>query len=179
MGKQILLMGILFFHIYNLFICYLFISFCFKVCASSWRSFYLPCFWRQSKRGQSSKISRNAGNSTIIIIVENRNRLNEILLNIRKSIYNFIYVLLQCVMVPDPQIWPTPEYTTEADLVISSLLDFKPELFGLLPFEDSSWSRFVANINVFMNKWKQLKWNYYIIASVSYRHLKLTTICSL
>lgn len=37
-------------------------------------------------------------------------------------------------MVPDPQIWTTPEYTKEADIVISSLLDFKPELFHLPPF---------------------------------------------
>ena len=39
-------------------------------------------------------------------------------------------------MVPDPQIWTTPEYTKEADIVIPSLLDFKPEIFHLPTFPD-------------------------------------------
>jgi len=41
---------------------------------------------------------------------------------------------MQCVMVPDPDMWTTPKYMTEANLVIPSLLEFKPEWFGLPPF---------------------------------------------
>ena len=43
---------------------------------------------------------------------------------------------MQCVMVPDPDMWTTPEYMKEAHLVIPSLLDFKPELLGLPPFPE-------------------------------------------
>ena len=42
-------------------------------------------------------------------------------------------------MVPDPQIWSTPQYTMDADIVIPSLLDFRPELFHLPPFSDPYW----------------------------------------
>lgn len=42
---------------------------------------------------------------------------------------------MQCVMVPDPDMYTTPEYMTEAHLVIPSLLDFKPEWFGLPAFD--------------------------------------------
>lgn len=41
---------------------------------------------------------------------------------------------MQCVMVPDPMMWTTPEYMKEAHLVIESMTDFKPELFGLPGF---------------------------------------------
>lgn len=40
---------------------------------------------------------------------------------------------MQCVMVPAP--WMPNEGKTKATVVISSLTDFKPELFGLPPFE--------------------------------------------
>lgn len=36
-------------------------------------------------------------------------------------------------MVPDPRV--PKELTNDATLVINSLLDFKPELFGLPPFK--------------------------------------------
>jgi pseudouridine-5'-monophosphatase len=42
---------------------------------------------------------------------------------------------MQVVMVPEDYI--PVEYTKEATVVIKSLLDFKPEDFGLPPFEDS------------------------------------------
>lgn len=42
---------------------------------------------------------------------------------------------MQCVMVPDPDMYTTPGYMTEAHLVIPSLLDFKPEWFGLPAFD--------------------------------------------
>ncbi|CAG9567961.1 unnamed protein product [Danaus chrysippus] len=41
---------------------------------------------------------------------------------------------MQVVMVPDPRVDKT--LTEEATLVIGSLEEFKPELFGLPPFED-------------------------------------------
>lgn len=41
---------------------------------------------------------------------------------------------MQCVQVPDPMILPWND--AEPTLSIPSLNDFKPELFGLPPFED-------------------------------------------
>ena len=38
---------------------------------------------------------------------------------------------MQCVMVPDPAMWSTPEHMTEAHLVLKSLEDFQLETFGL------------------------------------------------
>jgi hypothetical protein len=43
---------------------------------------------------------------------------------------------MQCVMIPDPEMWKTPQYMTEANLVLHSLNDFKPEMFGLTKFSD-------------------------------------------
>ncbi|KAH9632005.1 hypothetical protein HF086_016565 [Spodoptera exigua] len=40
---------------------------------------------------------------------------------------------MQVVMVPDPRV--PKELTSDATLVINSLLDFQPELFGLPPFQ--------------------------------------------
>ena len=37
-------------------------------------------------------------------------------------------------MVPDPDMWTTPEFMKEAHLVIPSMLDLEPEKFGLPPF---------------------------------------------
>ena len=48
----------------------------------------------------------------------------------------FIILGMQCVMVPDPDMYTTPEYMTEAHVVIPSLLDFKPEWFGLPAFDN-------------------------------------------
>lgn len=39
---------------------------------------------------------------------------------------------MQVVVVPDPRI--PPEQLTEATLVLKTLDDFKPELFGLPPY---------------------------------------------
>jgi hypothetical protein len=44
---------------------------------------------------------------------------------------------MQCVMVPDANMWSTPDYMSEASLILPSLNDFKPELFGLPPFDDN------------------------------------------
>ena len=44
---------------------------------------------------------------------------------------------MQCVMVPDPNMWKTPDYMSQATLVIPALTDFKPELFGLSAFDDN------------------------------------------
>ncbi|XP_030041066.2 probable pseudouridine-5'-phosphatase isoform X1 [Manduca sexta] len=41
---------------------------------------------------------------------------------------------MQVVMVPDPRL--TREHTRHATLVLRSLLEFRPELFGLPPFHD-------------------------------------------
>ena len=41
-------------------------------------------------------------------------------------------------MVPDPQMWSTPEFMTEAHLVLKSLEDFEPELFGLPKFSTTT-----------------------------------------
>lgn len=43
---------------------------------------------------------------------------------------------MQSVMVPDPQVGQ--ELRTEATLVLNSLLEFKPEQFGLPPFDDDA-----------------------------------------
>ena len=42
---------------------------------------------------------------------------------------------MQCVMIPDPEMWKTPQYMKEAHLVLQSMQYFKPEMFGLPPFE--------------------------------------------
>lgn len=42
---------------------------------------------------------------------------------------------MQCVMVPDPQV--SPELRVEATQVLNTLLQFKPENFGLPPFDDN------------------------------------------
>ena len=43
---------------------------------------------------------------------------------------------MQCVMVPDPDMYTTPEHMTEANLVIPNLLEFHPEWFGLPAFDN-------------------------------------------
>ncbi|XP_045457870.1 pseudouridine-5'-phosphatase-like [Melitaea cinxia] len=42
---------------------------------------------------------------------------------------------MQVVMIPDPRL--DREHTRRATIVIQSLMDFKPELFGLPPFDDT------------------------------------------
>ncbi|CAH2101876.1 unnamed protein product [Euphydryas editha] len=42
---------------------------------------------------------------------------------------------MQVVMIPDPRL--DREHTRQATIVIQSLMDFKPELFGLPPFDDT------------------------------------------
>ena len=42
---------------------------------------------------------------------------------------------MHCVMVPDEQL--DPANCTQADEVLTSLLEFKPEKWGLPPFADS------------------------------------------
>lgn len=43
---------------------------------------------------------------------------------------------MQSVMVPDKMV--APEFCEEATIVLKSLEDFKPELFGLPPFNDKN-----------------------------------------
>jgi hypothetical protein len=40
-------------------------------------------------------------------------------------------------MVPDRNMWSTPEYMREATLVVPCLTDFKPEMFGLPAYDEN------------------------------------------
>ncbi|XP_072948543.1 probable pseudouridine-5'-phosphatase [Epargyreus clarus] len=46
-----------------------------------------------------------------------------------------IHAGMQVVMIPDPRL--DREQTRQATIVVRSLMDFKPELFGLPPFDDT------------------------------------------
>ena len=53
-----------------------------------------------------------------------------------KIIISYLKLGMQCVMVPDPDMYTTPEHMTEANLVIPNLLEFHPEWFGLPAFDN-------------------------------------------
>lgn len=53
----------------------------------------------------------------------------------REIVLDHSFDYSQVVMIPDGRI--DREQTRQATLVIRSLLDFQPELFGLPPFDDT------------------------------------------
>lgn len=52
------------------------------------------------------------------------------------GMYSALAADCQCVLVPDPQL-DLAKLHSQPTQVIPSLMDFRPELFGLPPFEDN------------------------------------------